>query len=132
MSRRAHSVYRIFSKAGALLYIGCTEDVESRIYMHRATYTMTDAFLIQRHYGHHTSEVVGSLDKARAAERAAIEAERPMLNRQHNPTRWRRVQGRYLPVDAETVEALGRLHERPAPSPEIGEALARLMGRLSA
>lgn len=121
--QRPHSIYRIFDASGRLLYIGCAEDVQARIYMHRATYTMVDAFLIHRHYDRHTSEVVGPLSDARAAERAAIETERPILNRQHNPTRWRKVAGEYVPVDAETVEALRDLHHIE-PNPELVEWFA--------
>ena len=117
---RRYYVYRIFDASDRLLYIGCTSCVETRIYMHRATYTLVDAFLIHRHYDHHTSELIGkSLAEARAAERAAIKEERPVLNRQHNPTRWRKVDGQYHPVDAETLEAHQALSARPEPNPEF-------------
>lgn len=114
-----HSIYRIFAADGTLLYIGCAYDIEHRIYMHRWTSTMVDAHLIQRHYDHHTSVAIGTLVQARAAEREAILTERPILNRQHNPTRWRRVSGQYVPVDADTLETYERLSARPEPDPEF-------------
>lgn len=114
-----HSIYRIFAADGTLLYIGCAYDIEHRIYMHRWTSTMVDAHLIQRHYDHHTSVAIGTLVQARAAEREAILTERPLLNRQHNPTRWRRVDGQYVPVDAETVAAHGQLSVQREPDPEF-------------
>ena len=120
---RKHSVYRIFGKAGELLYVGCTKDVQTRIYMHLSTHVMTDAYLIHRHYDHHTSEAIGTLAEARAAERAAIKAERPILNRQHNATRWVRRNGEYVPVDQETVDSFNALTVRPAPDPEFADFL---------
>ena len=114
-----YHVYRIFDASDRLLYVGCTQDVTTRIYMHRSTWTMVDAFLIHRHYHRHTSVEIGPLADARAAERKAIKDERPLLNRQHNPTRWRRLDGQYVPVDAETVEALEELHKPPPANPEL-------------
>ena len=125
---RRYYVYRIFDASDRLLYIGCTECVETRIYMHRATYTMVDAFLIHRHYDHHTSELIGtSLAEARAAERKAIKEERPLLNRQHNPTRWRRIDGVYTPVDMETLDAHKALCARPEPDPRFVNLFADVM-----
>ena len=119
---RKYCVYRIFDARDRLLYVGCTEDVQTRIYMHRATHTMVDAHLIHRHYHHHTSELIGtSLAEARAAERKAIKEERPLLNRQHNPTRWRRHDGVYLPVDMDTLDAHKSLCEPP---PRVDSELA--------
>ena len=127
---RRYYVYRIFDAADRLLYVGCTECVETRIYMHRSTYTMVDASLIHRHYDHHTSELIGtSLAEARAAERKAIKDERPILNRQHNPTRWRRVDGVYVPVDMETLDAHKALCTLPAPDPRFANFFDDLMSR---
>ena len=122
-----HSVYRLWAADGTLLYIGCASDVEHRVYMHRFTYTMVDAFLIQQHYDHHTSEVYPTKLEARAAEAAAIKAERPIFNRQHNPTRWRRRNGAYVPVDADTAALMERLSARPEVSPEVRQQFADLL-----
>lgn len=124
-AERPHFVYRIYSADDVLLYIGCAYDVEQRIYMHKATYTMVDAFLIHRHYQRHTSEQHPTLRAARAAERAAITAEAPLLNRQHNPKRWRRVDGQYLPVDEATLNEHAKLC---APPPVNHEFVAFLNG----
>ena len=121
-----HSVYRLIAKDGALLYIGCARDVEHRVYMHLQTYTMTDAWLIHQHYGSHTSEPYLSKSLARAAEIKAIATERPILNRQHNPTRWRRRDGVYVPADAETAAEMARLSRRPEPTPEGAAFMAEL------
>jgi predicted GIY-YIG superfamily endonuclease len=95
---REHFVYRIFDEAGALLYIGCARDVDSRVEMHRSTTQTYGWTRLRFHYGHHTSEPYPTKAAARVAERAAIAAEAPLLNRQHNPKRWRRVAGQYEPV----------------------------------
>lgn len=126
---RPHYVYRIFDKDGRLLYIGCTEQVDQRIYMHRATYTLACAWEIHEWYDHHTSEELPTLAAARAAERAAIKAEAPLLNRQHNPKRWSRVNGEYLPTEG-TIEALRQVDTDHAPSPEDVATMQKLMALL--
>lgn len=94
-----HYLYRLFTADGQLLYIGVAFNVEQRVYMHRATRVCSGWDVIWREYDHHTSERYATKSEARAAERAAITREAPLLNRQHNPKRWRRVHGQYLPVD---------------------------------
>jgi hypothetical protein len=45
-----------------------------------------------------TEALTGGPLEATAAEREAIKAEAPLLNKVHNPQRFRRVMGVYLPV----------------------------------
>lgn len=91
---KPHYLYRIFGPDDVLLYIGVAEDVESRIYMHKAA----GLFEIQQLYVRHTSERYPNKLAVRAAERAAIQSEAPMFNKQHNPKRWKRIDGHYQPV----------------------------------
>lgn len=104
----ATSVYRIFDHRDRLLYVGVAQDVEHRIYMHMATYTTPGWLLIHKGNARHESVEYPSRKAARAAEAKAIAAEKPWLNRQHNPSRWRRVAGQYQPVDAEAWAELER------------------------
>jgi len=101
-------VYRIFDKADRLIYIGCTRDVEARIYQHKWTHRIVDSHLIQGGYHHHDSTKYPDLATARAAERDAIAEQRPWLNRQHNPSRWAKDgrEGAYLPLDPEGYKAI--------------------------
>lgn len=131
-NKHPHYVYRLFGKDGALLYIGCAADVEHRVYMHLQTYTMVDAFLIHRHYDRHTSEAHPTKLAARQAEAKAIRTERPLLNRQHNPTRWRRIDGVWTPVDKETADAMNALSKPPEPNPETVAFLDALSRRVFA
>lgn len=94
------SVYRIFDREGRLLYVGCAENVTNRIYMHLNTMTMADWGAIRFGYDRHEAVEYRTRLAARAAERKAIHDEAPWFNRQHNPKRWRRVNGKYQPVDA--------------------------------
>lgn len=100
-----HYVYRCYDAADQLLYIGCCRDVESRIYMHLVTCTMPGWGEMRRRYARHTSERYPNKKAARAAERQAIHDEAPLLNRQHNPKRWKRVGGEYVPVEQQAVTA---------------------------
>ena len=95
-----HYVYRLYDAAGGLLYIGCTEDVEGRIYMHLTQGASTFAPTLHTHYDHYTAEEHPNAREAHAAEVAAIRAECPPLNLHHNPKVWRRAKnGAYVPVD---------------------------------
>lgn len=94
-----HSVYRLFDADHNLLYIGVTEDVEHRVYMHLQTTTCREWQAIWSRYDHHDSIEYPDLAAAREAERRTIFEQAPILNRQHNPKRWHRVAGRYLPAN---------------------------------
>lgn len=84
-----HYVYRIFDADNALLYIGATSDVHARIVFHqRPWYGQSKAS--NEMFGRidrWTSEAHPSKEAALAAERAAIHAEAPLLNRLHNEGR---------------------------------------------
>jgi hypothetical protein len=131
-----HAVYRIFDAQDRLLYIGCTEDVDWRISQHRDIFnTLPGGDLISRSYARHTSEEYPNRLAARDAERAAIKAEAPWLNRHHNPTRWRRdgQYGAYVPVDVEgyVAFALSLLGPRPDGPPGliVHDAYTALLAR---
>lgn len=84
---RPHYVYRIY-EGDDLLYIGCTQDVGGRIYMHKQWSVQSPtSWEIARRMTRHTSEEHPTKATAREAERRAIEAEAPLLNIQHNRRR---------------------------------------------
>lgn len=108
-----HHVYRIFALDGTLLYIGVTDDVEHRIYMHLQTTTNRDWVIIWAWYGRHDSVEYPDRLTARAAERRLIEDEAPLLNRQHNPKRWRKnFRKSYEPL-GDTAAEMARKMEHP-------------------
>lgn len=99
-STRPHFVYRIFDKDDQLLYIGCTNDVEGRISMHMQISTpLAASWEIARRIDRYTSEEYPNETTAHDAERKAITEEAPLLNRQHNPLRFKKVKGKYQPVE---------------------------------
>lgn len=78
-----HFVYRCYAEDGELLYIGCTEDVQTRLAQltamcnigrHAATGTLI------RRMTSHTVEEHPDRASAFAAERSAIANESPLLN----------------------------------------------------
>lgn len=86
---REHFVYRLHSDADGLLYIGCTDNVDNRLNLHHV-----------RGYDRVTSESYPTKAAARVVKRAAITAEAPLLNKQHNPTRFRKIPGGHFePVE---------------------------------
>lgn len=98
-----HYVYRCYDETDRLVYIGCARDVPTRFQLHHA--------LVIKHARKVTTERYDTKVEARAAEREAIKAEAPPLNKEHNPSRFQRVQGgRYEavepihPLTAELVE----------------------------
>lgn len=91
-------VYRVYDINGALIYIGSTRDLEARKAIHMADHASPIAFAMQMCADRWDTTEYATYDDAKAAEVAAITAEAPFLNRQHNPTRWRRVAGQYVPV----------------------------------
>jgi predicted GIY-YIG superfamily endonuclease len=97
---RPHYVYRIFDAADRLLYVGCTEDVTTRMFFHTSISTPSEAsWEIRRDMARHTSEEHPNKAAAHAAEIHAIKTEMPLLNRQHNPGRFKRVLGKYVAVE---------------------------------
>lgn len=93
-----HSVYRIFDASDRLLYIGMAYDVVQRIYLHRTQFRSTFGPTLVQNMDHYTVEEYPDARAAHAAEKAAIEAECPPLNLQHNPKVWRRAPRGFVPV----------------------------------
>jgi hypothetical protein len=99
-----HYVYRCYADA-TLLYVGVARDVEARMFhhLHPCNIGKQPNGSLRRHMTHHEAVRYETKVEARAAERAAITAEGPLLNRQHNPSRFRKVAGG-------TYEAVAPVH----------------------
>lgn len=98
----AHYVYRCYAADDTLLYVGCARDVEDRVWHHTHLCNVAKYpnGMLRRHMVRHTATAYPSRLDARAAERAAIQDEAPLFNKQHNPTRWRKGKGGgFSPVD---------------------------------
>lgn len=97
------AVYRMFDESDALLYIGMTTDLEQRMSFHfddrnvSAT-RLPGASEIRERFSRMTCEWFDDEWDARWAERDAITAEAPELNRQHNPSRWTRSGKSWIPA----------------------------------
>jgi len=89
-------VYRAYDRNGALLYIGSTRDFQTRHNIHMADHASAISFPMQQCAVRWTTEDHPTYEAAKAAEVAAIKAEAPYLNRQHNTSRWRRVNGQWV------------------------------------
>ena len=76
----AHYVYRIFDADGALLYIGATQDVATRLYHLTALCNRARYGDVARRMEYHTVEEYPTRREAFDAERAAIAAESPLFN----------------------------------------------------
>lgn len=89
-----HYVYRCYA-GDTLLYVGVARDVETRMFhhLHPCNIGKQPNGSLRRHMTHHESVRYATKVEARAAERAAIESEGPLLNKQHNPSRFRKVAG---------------------------------------
>ena len=99
-------VYRLYSEDGALLYIGRTNDFETRLRQHLSTTLAPDSRVagwetIHERYHHHTLEAFPTTAEAKAAEVAAIRAERPLLNVHFNTGRvWKQARVKTRVLDA--------------------------------
>jgi predicted GIY-YIG superfamily endonuclease len=82
-ARREHYVYRLLTKRGRTLYIGCTMNLPRRLRDHRNHGTYGDLWVRAKAYGPYPYHV------ARAMERRLIEAEQLAYNREWTP-RFRR------------------------------------------
>lgn len=117
---RPHYVYRCFAADGSLLYVGVAQDVGSRMFhhLHRCNAGKQPNGSLRRLMADFTSERYATKVEARAAERAAIATEAPLLNRQHNARRFRKVAGgSYValePVHAITAAAFPDMESRAA------------------
>lgn len=74
-----HFVYRVFDAADTLLYIGCTRTPHSRFKQHKSK----AAWYPKAHHAEWTA--FPNFATARAAESAAICADRPLFNIEHKP-----------------------------------------------
>lgn len=116
---RPHSVYRCYA-GDVLLYVGVAQDVESRMFhqMHPCNFGKQPNRGLQRHMTRYESAQYATKVDARAAERRAIASEAPLLNRQHNAKRFRKVaDGSYValePVHPITAEAFPELPRQEA------------------
>lgn len=83
---RKHYLYRCYDAQGRLLYIGCTQDPGARSQVHGSSWhNPVSAYLNLRMTRWETEEKpYRGKTVARAAEKAAIEAEAPLLNQHHN------------------------------------------------
>jgi predicted GIY-YIG superfamily endonuclease len=119
-NRGEHYVYRCFTERGELLYVGCTNDVPERMWhlLHPCNRGKLPNGMLRRYMATHTATEYPSRLAARAAEREAIRTEAPLLNRQHNPKRFRKATGgRYelvAPVHPLTEEAFGDIEQASA------------------
>lgn len=88
-----HYVYRCFGDDGQLLYVGCTRNVEERMYHHLQQCNMGKQpnGTLRRHMAHWTAEAFPTKLAAREGERRAIAEGSPLLNKQHNPARFKRI-----------------------------------------
>lgn len=118
--RRPHQVYRCYDDANQLVYVGCTGDLDYRMSLAHPL-VARETVLVE-------TEDFPNRSTARVAERAAIEAEAPLLNKQHNPTRFTgRAGGGFVAVDpihpltAELVR-----HDEPVTMDQKREALEKV------
>lgn len=87
-----HFLYRCYDAQDELLYIGCTTDIEGRMGLHVSAYVnrfrsrvpQTSVELVSRMVRYEVSDPIKGRQAARAAEKAAIQGELPVLNVVHN------------------------------------------------
>jgi len=80
-----HWVYRVYDCADRLLYVGSTRDVVARFHVHAASWHNAVSAAVNV-YGTRievSAPIIGEA-AARDAERSAIRAEAPLLNKLHN------------------------------------------------
>lgn len=99
---REHFVYRAFNADGALLYVGCTYRLDSRLAAHRAT---------SKEWSDHAVKVKVSgpynYETARDLERQAIHTERPLHNYTPERRKWAKAQARVIDRHMEFLMARG-------------------------
>lgn len=110
-----HYVYRCFSADGDLLYVGVARNVADRMFHHLQMCNsgkQPNGTLRRLMVRHESSRYPTKLE-ARTAERQAIATEAPLLNRQHNTRRFRKVAGNsygaIAPVHPITADAFPEL-----------------------
>lgn len=89
-----HYVYRCYA-GDTLLYVGVARDVEARMFhhLHLCNAGKQPNGSLRRHMTRYESVRYDTKVEARAAERTAIVTEGTLLNKQHNPQRFRKVAG---------------------------------------
>lgn len=99
---RPHVVYRVFDARNRLLYVGCTIEINQRRNIHLCwgNNNSETSRLLSLYGDRWETEEHPDLATARAAERKAIHDEAPLLNKQHNPKRYKRVGGKYVFIEA--------------------------------
>lgn len=87
VEERPYSVYWLFDEADRLLYVGCTRKVNERLYLHDGYWSNATSLEFKGLVARVESVEYPDRDTARAAERAAIQAEAPLFNKAHNERR---------------------------------------------
>ena len=96
-----HFVYRIYDAEDRLLYVGCARNVDDRMFLHSAWSSQSPtSWEIRERMVRHTSQKFSTKLRAHAEEIRAIRKEAPLLNKQHNPTRFRRENGVYVALQS--------------------------------
>ena len=96
-----HYVYRIFDTEERLLYVGSARDVGYRLFLHTSWSSQSPtSWEIRERMARHTSQKFSTKLAAHAEEIRAIRKEAPLLNKQHNPTRFRRENGIYVALQS--------------------------------
>ncbi|MGJ5692916.1 GIY-YIG nuclease family protein [Streptomyces pratensis] len=113
---RAAAVYRIYDRAGALLYVGMTTNPTSRLQAHQERSDWWPLAVSLRTEWHDTREA------AEQAEARAIRSERPQANRKLNSRQFRYRSRRF---HATRLHPLAWAHfgERPFSFPDVVEEL---------
>lgn len=109
-----YDVYRCYAKNGVLLYIGCTQDVGSRMAVHASSWRNPASAALNLYMDRYEVEQVVGYSAARAVEKAAIEAEAPLLNLHYNKGR-----------------GLKRVKVEPPTGDEVSAALDAMWSRTS-
>ena len=88
-----HYLYRCYGADDVLLYIGVARNVSDRMYhhLHMCNMGKQPNGTLRCHMVRYEVERFETKLEVRAAERHAIRTERPLVNRQHNVTRFRKV-----------------------------------------
>lgn len=120
LDERAHYVYRCYTATDELLYVGCAINVADRMWhhLHACNIGKQPNSSLRRHHARVEFDQYPNRAEAREAERQTIRDLGPLLNRQHNPKRFRKVRGgAYVFV--------GEVHPITAAAfPELGSEVA--------
>ena len=118
MNHKVHVLYRMFDRDNRLLYIGLTNNPKGRFGNHRDTQRWWDQV------DHITVENFPSREELIKAERAAIEAEKPINNVVYN-------RGRETPEERSEREEAKFRREEELEDRCMGIALARIIAEES-